>query len=345
MARTLIPDWRVGECMRRPVGGLVSVHYQPEHGSATFGGLKVCGSVWVCPVCAARIGARRAQDVAAAAPNWIAKGGRVLMLTLTLQHHAGRQLGELNQAMNAAYRQMRQGKSWVSFVQRYKLAGSITAREYTHGGNGWHPHLHVLFFLESAPGDGELAAMEQFLAKRWRSALAKRGETADLEHGTDLRPADKSAGDYVAKLSATWSVGAELAGASSKEGRRGSSTPAQLLDRAMHRDEAAGALFVEYAHATYGKNWITWSRGLRELCGLDQEEASDQELAEEHEAGGLVLLVLTHEQWYWVVGNALRGELLYQAHAGDGAYLAAWLALQGLEVEPWQINYGMATAA
>lgn len=345
MVRSLIPDWRVGECMRRPVGGLVSVHYHPEYESATFGGLKVCGSVWVCPVCAARIGAKRAQEVAAAAANWIAKGGRVIMLTLTLQHHARRQLGELNVAMNGAYRQMRQGKAWVGFVQRYGLMGSITAREYTHGGNGWHPHLHVLFFLEKAVSDDQLAAMEQFLAKRWRGALAKRGETADLTHGTDLRPADKSAGEYVAKLSATWSVGAELAGASSKEGRKGSSTPAQLLERRIGGDHDAGDLFVEYAFATYGKNWITWSRGLRKLCGLDQEEASDQVLAEEHEAGGLVLLVLTHEQWYWVVGNALRGELIYQAHAGDGAYLAAWLSIQGLEVEPWQVEYGSRIAA
>jgi hypothetical protein len=342
MARALLPEWRVASCQRFTTGGLVSVIHHPEHGSASYGGLAVCGSVWVCPVCAARIGARRAEDVTQAAEHWTAQGGQIVMLTLTLRHHAGRQLAELLAALNAAYRKMRQGKAWAQLAASLKLAGTITAREITHGANGWHPHLHALFFLRAPLGPEAVAELGRQLAARWTAALGKLGESATIEHGCDLRVADAKAGSYVAKLNAGWSAAYEVAGAGAKEGRQGSRTAAQLLDAAGRGEREAGALFVEYAMATYGRNWLVWTPGLRALCGLDGPEANDVELAAQEEAGGVVIIALTSPQWRWVVGNSLRGHLLAQACQGDGARLAAWLALQGLEIEEWQLNYGRA---
>lgn len=339
MARVLLPDWRVADCHRFMLGGLVTVQHHPEHGSASYAGLNVCGSVWVCPVCAARIGAKRAAEIERGVSGWVAKGGQVAMLTLTLRHRPGRRLAELNAAMNRAYRLMRQGRAWQEFEARYGLAGSITAREYTHGANGWHPHLHVLFFFRTGPSSGQLAEAEQWLAKRWRAQLAKLGEDADLQHGTDLRPAERSAGKYIAKLTATWSLGSELAAAAAKRARGGNRTPAQLLESAAKGDHDAGELFREYANATYGNRWITWSRGLRELCGLVEEEKTDGELAAEQERGGVTLLALTRPQWAWVLGNELRGLLIQQACAGDAQKLSWWLIQQGLDIEPWQVSY------
>lgn len=342
--RAMLPEWRTAACMVDMTGGLVSVLRHAQHGSASYGGLSVCGSVWVCPVCAARIGARRADEIVRGVAGWVERGGQVSMLTLTLRHNAEQQLAPLNKVLNEGYRLMRQGRIWVTFAQRYGLAGSITAREYTHGANGWHPHLHVLLFWDGGPSAGDLVQVEQFLAARWRDALARLGGDADLEHGTDLRPAEKSAGKYVSKLVAGWSAGAELAGGQAKQGRGGSRTPAQLLDSAggtdgRPADGRATALFVEYAFATKGRNWITWSRGLRKLCGLVEEVKSDEEIAAEQEEGATPILVLTRPQWKWVLGNALRGPLLGAACAGDSHQLAAWLLEQGLEVEPWQLDY------
>ena len=37
----------------------------PDGRRAGFGGLVTCGSVWACPVCAAKVATKRAEDLAA----------------------------------------------------------------------------------------------------------------------------------------------------------------------------------------------------------------------------------------------------------------------------------------
>jgi hypothetical protein len=265
------------------------------------------------------------------------------MLTLTLRHKAGRQLGELHENMNRAYRKLRQGRRWQLAEARYGIAGSIGAREHTVGGNGWHPHLHVLLFVEHDLYD-KLADMEQWIAQRWASVLGKLGESADLEHGTDIRPADKKAGEYIAKITASWGAAGELAGASSKMARRGNRTPAQLLGDFGRGDQAAGELYREYVAATYDTRWLFWSPGLRDLLGMGAE-ATDDEVAAEAEPGGVVLAVLTHEQWAWVRARQLRGQLIAEACAGDSGRLWLWLYCKGLELDKWQLDYTIESSA
>jgi hypothetical protein len=53
-AQALLPHERVAFCMRRVQATTVDVLYSPHHQSAHYGGLMVCGSIWVCPLCAAK---------------------------------------------------------------------------------------------------------------------------------------------------------------------------------------------------------------------------------------------------------------------------------------------------
>src|SRR5438552_1083589 len=62
-ARALLPHERVAFCMRRIQATTVDVFYSPQHQSAHYGGLMVCGSVWVCPLCAAKISERRRAEL------------------------------------------------------------------------------------------------------------------------------------------------------------------------------------------------------------------------------------------------------------------------------------------
>lgn len=61
--------------------------------SAAFGGLKTCGSVWTCPVCAAKVATRRADDLAAVMRAVDELGGSAFLLTLTMRHDRGDRLG------------------------------------------------------------------------------------------------------------------------------------------------------------------------------------------------------------------------------------------------------------
>src|SRR5712691_4776616 len=58
-AQALLPNERVAFCMRRIQARTVDVLYSVQHQSAHYGGLMVCGSVWVCPLCAAKISEHR----------------------------------------------------------------------------------------------------------------------------------------------------------------------------------------------------------------------------------------------------------------------------------------------
>lgn len=336
-ARALLPDHRVARCCHTPTGGLVAVNYHAEHGTASYGGLQTCGSVWACPICAAKIGARRSEEVAAGASAWRARGGHLYMLTLTVRHDITRSLSSLHENINAAYRRMRQGRMWQLAIIRWGLIGSITAREHTHGKNGWHPHLHVLLFVTDDLKE-RLTDLEQWIAKRWAAVLSELGEDADLEHGTDVRPADDNAARYIGKLQAGWGIAGELAGAAGKAGRQGNKTPAQLLDLAASGSKAAGELYREYVAATAGTRWLVWTPNLRHLCGLEEEKTDDEVVAEET-AEAAPLLVLSREQWRWVCGNGLRGWLLGWACRGDGELLARQLAGAGLVVTPTQLEH------
>ncbi len=61
--------------------------------SAAYGGLKTCGSVWCCPVCAAKIATRRADDLATVMRAVDDLGGSAFLLTLTMRHERGDRLG------------------------------------------------------------------------------------------------------------------------------------------------------------------------------------------------------------------------------------------------------------
>ncbi|MDD7965897.1 hypothetical protein [Actinomycetospora lemnae] len=61
--------------------------------SAAYGGLKHCGSVWACPVCAVKVATRRADDLTAVMRAVHERCGSAFMLTLTMRHARGDRLG------------------------------------------------------------------------------------------------------------------------------------------------------------------------------------------------------------------------------------------------------------
>jgi hypothetical protein len=62
-------------------------------------GLVSCGSIWLCPVCSAKIRNGRSQEATAAAVTWIQLGGTALLVTLTARHAAAHELAALMDAI------------------------------------------------------------------------------------------------------------------------------------------------------------------------------------------------------------------------------------------------------
>lgn len=261
-------------------------------GEAYPAAIATCGNVWACPVCSAKIRTRRASEVESGAQVWSALGGDLAMLTLTVRHHRWMSLPQVLEAVTGGWRRLQDLKSYREL--RKLLGGSIKAVEVTVGPNGWHVHIHVLFFVTPGVERSQVDQLAADLFDPWRRMAGEvLGVEPSKEHGIDLTWVDASAAAYVSK------IGSEIANAGTKGGR----DPFVLLDAAGDGEAEAVGLFCEYADAMRGRQSLSWSKGLRSLLGLDRE-LSDEELAEQEEGGELVE-VLPAGVWN---GLVLRGD-------------------------------------
>jgi hypothetical protein len=97
-------------------------------------------------------------------------------------------------------------------------------------------------------------------------------------------------------------------------------------------------LFQEYAEQTYRKNHLVWSRGLRSQFGL--VEKSDEEILAEQQRGSHLVVLFERNQWYVILGNDARAEVLecVEAEQGGTARLVTFLAGLGVTLTLEQLD-------
>jgi len=186
---------------------------------------------------------------------------------------------------------------------------------------GWHPHRHVLIFVER---DEYAEYVWTMLTDAWVKACSRSGLTASESRGLDVRGGE-SAGAYVAKL------GLEVALAVGKRGRGVHRFgPWQLLDEARNDVSWAANAFRMYAHSMKGRRHLVWSRGLREHFGL--VELTDAEVVESKaDEDERLFAELTKACWRGVYRNELRGELLQLLGIGDVEEARTLLRVYGVD--------------
>lgn len=294
--------WEVGQhertrqCGRRLNGTTGDfVHVVSTPNGAGFRGLAYCGSVWSCAVCSAVVRTERANELDHAVRRHFEAGGFLLFITFTVPHRRRDTLAEsykrIRDGLNGV-RQNRKGRELFAMIDRL---GDVTAVEVTHGRNGWHPHLHMLLFVNGQPGDDTFAAFRDGLRSEWEAIAARRGwgQRPNWDHGIDVQLVrfEQEAARYIAKVQGEdikdHAVALEMTRGDMKAGRRVSQlTPFEILDgyeRARIVKGARGArrwvaIWREYEDAMKGKRCIVWSNGLR--AHFDLEEAlSDEDIA------------------------------------------------------------------
>ncbi|MCH0743043.1 protein rep, partial [Pseudomonas aeruginosa] len=206
------------------------MHRSTEHGKAFFSGLQVCASVWACPVCAAKISERRRAELVTAVALAKSMGMHVKLLTLTVPHGLGDDLPTLLGQIRNAWRRTTTGRAGKDFRKLLGIKGTIRALEVTHGQNGFHPHLHVLLFLEQ---DATNACVQGLFTPIWQDACAKAGLPRPSEaHGCRVDDGSKAAA-YASK----WGLESEMTKSHTKQGRNGSRTPWDFLRAFLERSE------------------------------------------------------------------------------------------------------------
>lgn len=329
---------RVGQCARHAASFFVGLHAQ-QGKSAYVSGVRTCGRVWHCPLCASRISEGRRGDIEAVLAAHFATGGRAFMATLTIPHHRFDKLPELLKGVSTAWRYTKQGRGWVEVRGNSGWLGDIRALEVTHGENGWHPHLHVLILFK--PG-ARLAAAEAFsywLFDAWQRAIERLTGKRCTEKAFAWESVDAITG--AAKYLAKWGPSLELTKANTKQGKRGGRSPFQLLrDYADHGDVEAGELFQQFARAFRGARQLTWARGLRKLY-LPEPEASDEELAQREVArpqeAAPRIAAMTAGLYRQVTRRGAETEMKIALQ--DGGFQAVCELLTTLQI-PWRQSVG-----
>lgn len=315
LSAELLPKERVHGCLRHVIPGKDTVQVVIKHGQSapSYRNLMTCGSVWVCPVCAAKITEERRRELSGVMET--TKLNPVL-LTYTFSHNAGMDLSAILSAMLEAFRVFKSGRWFQGLQYKFGWVGSVRALEVTHGANGWHPHMHELVFLErglDAIAEGELWHM---LSARWLDVLKGQGLTAERDIGLDLTKGGQAIGEYIQKAS-KWGLEHEVTKAPVKRGRKGGRTPFALLVDYGNGDDQAGKLFVEYAYAFKGRNQLVWSRNLRERLGLGKEKTDAELLQDKTDILDVILARLTRQEFDAVYWSDNRGALLDAAASGD----------------------------
>lgn len=290
---------RVYKCLRSPIPGRsVAVHRRQSDSHTYYSGLHTCGSVWHCPVCAAKISERRRVELQAAISAMRQQGGFASLLTLTVPHYAYTDIHHLLGMVQYLTERFWSGRSTAA-KQIPGYVGQVRALEVTHGVNSWHPHLHILLFTLDDPKD-----CSEALYALWSRLILDSGLGTPNHHALRLED-----GTEAAKYAGKWGLAEELTKAHLKQGRISEHrTPWAILADSFAGDVSSGPLFQEFAGAFKGRFQLRWSNGLRELLEL-RSERSDEEIAASVSAED-PFWVLATKQWNFIVRNNLRGQAL-----------------------------------
>lgn len=301
----LLAGDRVSKCMvlRAPVPGQglasIEVAKSENHGRAFYQGLMACGSVWSCPVCAAKIAERRRVELKDSLSAAVELGWRVHFVTLTVPHGISDDIHDILSRLSSALKKMSTSATFRRAKEKTGLHihGYIRAQEVTYGNNGWHPHYHILVFT---PADIDLSIVRYCYDKAWRSACVASGlPEPSQEHGCTVQDGSH-ASDYVSK----WGLEDEMTKSQTKRGKRHGLSPWGLLRAVLDGDapeispSSASKLFQLYARAFKGRRQLHWSVGLRAKLLPGNVELSDQELVDRPDDDRAVLLAtISSDDW------------------------------------------------
>lgn len=253
--------------------------YEGKSHHARITGTQTCHSPWSCPVCAPRIASQRA---AALQPQIVAKladGWTAWLITLTVSHERGDDLGAMFKGLSKAWGGVTSGKGWKSRSDR--------GLEWTRGyditysqGAGWHPHIHLFLLLGPRHEDAEATA--NWIANRWQQCAGRAGFVTDEKAQDVQRCYDP---EKAARYATTSASVFEVVGSSKKNSAKSSAsrTPFEILRRAVNGrgSPADRALWLDYVVAVKGKRQVTTSKGLFLTEDDDIDEGKDSSDSEE----------------------------------------------------------------
>ena len=277
-----------------------------------FDGIMACGSVWLCPVCSPRISQERRRELLNATKR---KNFFPVMVTATLKHEKTDALSHLFQVLNGSLKRMKSGRVWQRFSEKYGIRAFVSAHEDRYSyTTGWHPHKHIVFFLEKPVNIDEF---KREIVAIYTRQVEKSGGYASQFHSMDVQAGSDAFEKYITKDELPY----ELLGEYYKTSTHSFSVW-ELAVLAGEGDVQARMAFLEYANATHGKRKFVYSHGGKKILGID--EKTDEQLANE-EPESVEITRIPRASWLIVLREEKQAVVLRIAEQGGKNQVDAYV--------------------
>lgn len=162
-----------------------------------YDGTLRCHSAWACPKCTAEVMAKKAVDIACAIDLLKKQKQTATMITFTIPHTKNMSCKESFQVLLDAWRKFSKGGNQAAnaivtytlktdkvgekgttkkykrginpygkFREDLKIVHNVRVFEFTWGENGWHPHIHALYWTPNK-NFNKILNYEQSLLDHW----------------------------------------------------------------------------------------------------------------------------------------------------------------------------------
>lgn len=284
-------------------------------------GLATCHSAWSCPICTAKTLAQRGNDIACAIDamaTWYQQ--KAIMITFTIPHYKYMTCKQTYDQLLKTWRRFSRGglraynataikkdntkktkgeNPYGKFRHELSSTHFVKAFEFTWGDNGWHPHIHMLFWVPTKNWDKILSHEKSLIDSWWHCAKSEFLKTLNKKYpdkkernkkhtekiysdskkkahkplyisvDKDGKPTVQKSSFYVAGFTTfdqkEWAANQELtAGTRIKTAKDGHLTPFQMLTKAEKADNQAEKdkwlkLYIDYATTTAGHRRFDFS--------------------------------------------------------------------------------------
>jgi hypothetical protein len=286
-ASKILPKYNVNYCSKFALPGrsVVDVfkHFQSE--KSYYHGIKRCNSVWLCPLCSARISERRKIELFNIIQSHQDHSGTFSFVTLTIQHSITSDLSKLLQVITQCFTSLMSARNGSFLRTHFSIDYYVKSLEVTYSNlHGWHPHLHVVFFHSQ---QFSILDLRQYIFKRWKYLTQKKkvyvnDSALDVQQGYS-----KDVVHYISK----WSISHEMTGSYKKKSNH-SKTPWDILyEISINQNVNQNTLlFKTYAKSFSAKHQLHFSKGLKikySIPDLSDEEINNQNQKESNKLGEL----------------------------------------------------------
>lgn len=245
--------------------------YKNERGEFYFDHMS-CRS-WACPTCAPKRDYLRQKEIEQALLAAHDAGHKMVFLTFTMPHWSRDTCIKTRRAIQDAYNKMSRRSRLRRVLGELGYAHQVKCWDFTYGDNGWHPHIHAIWFFDTDADVFDLSvAVQEIVMEQWAAqVLTTCGRKVSRRHGFLCEPVYMDDGEstastlaaYTAKRISAYSTDPDKSGSESK-------TPFDFLVPETHPLYAKySRIYYDYYKGQKGIRRIRMSPNFREDYGIE----------------------------------------------------------------------------